>query len=303
MNRRSSGLSTASGSVDLADAGGSPSIRVAGRTRRKAGGAVGRVGLRVLGGVFVLWAAATLTFFGLRLIPGDPAQAILGGPGSQASAEALAAVRAEYGLDQSIWVQYVRYLGRLVSGDLGSSYSLRMPVAEVIGAQIGGTLLLAALSLTVAWVIALGLASWSTRGGRVAGAVGSGPRDRRGGCAALLARDRAGTRVQHHPALAARGLDAGPGGTGAARSHAGPPARGLPRSGDARVGAGCALRTVRGLGAGARGERERRAVAPRASARSASGHRPLRLGVRLADLGGPSWWRRSSRGRDSAAPS
>ncbi|WP_363340451.1 ABC transporter permease [Herbiconiux sp.] len=134
----------------------------------------GRVGVRVLGGVFVLWAAATLTFFGLRLIPGDPAQAILGGPGSQASAEALAAVRAEYGLDQSIWVQYVQYLGRLITGDLGSSYSLRMPVAEVIGAQIGGTLLLAALSLAVAWAIALGLATWSTRGGRVAGAVASG---------------------------------------------------------------------------------------------------------------------------------
>ncbi|GAA2237593.1 ABC transporter permease [Herbiconiux moechotypicola] len=127
----------------------------------------------VAGGVFVLWAAATLTFFGLRLIPGDPAQAVLGGPGSQASAEALAAVRAEYGLDQPVWVQYLRYLGRLGTGDLGSSYSLRQPVAEIIGAQIGGTLLLAALSLAVAWVIALGLAVWSTRGGRVAAAVGS----------------------------------------------------------------------------------------------------------------------------------
>jgi peptide/nickel transport system permease protein len=134
----------------------------------------GRIGLRVLGGVFVLWAAATLTFFGLRLIPGDPAQAILGGPGSQASAEALAAVRAEYGLDQSIWAQYGLYLSRLLGGDLGSSYSLRTPVSEVIGAQIGGTLLLAVLALAVAWAIALGLAVWSTRGGRVAGVVGSG---------------------------------------------------------------------------------------------------------------------------------
>ncbi|WP_440710505.1 ABC transporter permease [Herbiconiux sp. YIM B11900] len=129
--------------------------------------------LRIGGGLFVLWAAATLTFFGLRLIPGDPAQAILGGPGSQASAEALAQVRADYGLDQPIGVQYLAQLARLATGNLGTSYSLRSPVAEVIGAQIGGTLLLAALALIVAWTIALGLAVWSTRGGRIAAAVGS----------------------------------------------------------------------------------------------------------------------------------
>ncbi|MCS5719860.1 ABC transporter permease [Herbiconiux sp. CPCC 205763] len=137
------------------------------------GSSVRWVLLRLGGAVFVLWAAATLTFFGLRLIPGDPAQAILGGPGSQASAEALAQVRAEYGLDQPLLVQYFAQLGRLATGNLGTSYSLKTPVIEVIGSQIGGTLLLAALALIVAWVIALGLALWSTRGGRVAAAVGS----------------------------------------------------------------------------------------------------------------------------------
>ncbi len=152
---------------------GSGTASRAGR-RGQASGVAGRVGVRVLGGVFVLWAAATLTFFGLRLIPGDPAQAILGGPGSQASAEALAQVRAEYGLDQTVWVQYVSWLGRLVTGDLGTSYSQRTSVGAIIGSQIGGTLLLAALALAVAWVIALGLAVWSTRGGRIAAAVASG---------------------------------------------------------------------------------------------------------------------------------
>ncbi|MGD8196119.1 ABC transporter permease [Herbiconiux sp. P18] len=132
-----------------------------------------RVAVSLGGAVFVLWAAATLTFFGLRLIPGDPAQAILGGPGSQASPEALAQVRADYGLDQPLFTQYLSQLGRLATGDLGSSYSLRTPVASIIGSQIGGTLLLAVLSLALAWVIALGLAVWSTRGGRVAAAVGS----------------------------------------------------------------------------------------------------------------------------------
>jgi peptide/nickel transport system permease protein len=129
--------------------------------------------LRAGGVLFVLWAVATVTFFALQLIPGDPAEAILGGPGSQASAEALAAARAEYGLDQPLPLQYLAYLGRLATGDLGTSYALRDDVASVILDVLGPTLLLAGLSLLVAALIALGLAVWSTRGGRVAAAVGS----------------------------------------------------------------------------------------------------------------------------------
>lgn len=127
-----------------------------------------------LGGiVFVLWAVATLTFFAIRLIPGDPAEAILGGPGSQASAEALAQARAEYGLDRPLGVQYLVYIARLATGDLGRSYSLHKSVIDVIGENLGGTLLLALLSLAVAALIALGLAAWSMRAGRIAAAVGS----------------------------------------------------------------------------------------------------------------------------------
>ncbi|WP_035876914.1 ABC transporter permease [Cryobacterium sp. MLB-32] len=129
---------------------------------------------RVLGAISVLWAVATLTFFAVRLIPGDPAQAILGGPGSQASTEALASVRAEYGLDQPLLAQYVAQLGRLATGDLGRSYALNMDVAPLVMGQLGGTLLLAGLSLALAWLLALALAIWSTRGGRLAAQVGSG---------------------------------------------------------------------------------------------------------------------------------
>lgn len=126
------------------------------------------------GAVFVLWAVATLTFFAIRLIPGDPAEAILGGPGSQASPEALAAVRTEYGLDQPLLLQYLRQLGRLATGDLGRSYALNMDVAPLVLRQLGGTLLLAGLALGVAWLLALALATWSTRGGRAAWFIGSG---------------------------------------------------------------------------------------------------------------------------------
>jgi peptide/nickel transport system permease protein len=129
--------------------------------------------LRLGGVVFVLWAVATVTFFAIRLIPGDPAEAILGGPGSEASAAALAKARADYGLDLPLPLQYLHYLGRLTVGDLGQSYALREPVITVIGQNLGGTLLLAAASLVVAASIALGLAAWSAWGGPGASAVSS----------------------------------------------------------------------------------------------------------------------------------
>lgn len=125
------------------------------------------VAVRVAGGAFVLWAIATLIFFALRLVPGDPAQALLGGPGSQASEEALALVRREHALDRPLGEQYALAMGRLLSGDLGTSYSLRRSVLDLIGQQFWGTLLLTVLALTVAWVIALALATWATRGSRV----------------------------------------------------------------------------------------------------------------------------------------
>ena len=128
---------------------------------------------RLAGVAFVLWAVATVTFFAIRLIPGDPAEAILGGPGSQASTEALAQARKEYGLDLPLGIQYLNYLGRLANGDLGTSYSLRSPVTTVIGQNLGPTLLLAVSSLAIAVLLALALALWASRGGRIAGAVGS----------------------------------------------------------------------------------------------------------------------------------
>lgn len=135
---------------------------------------IGRVAARLGGAVFVLWAVASITFFAVRLIPGDPAQAVLGGPGSQASPEALAMVRNEYGFDQPVIVQYLAQLGRLATGDLGRSYALNQDVGPLVLGQLGGTLLLAVLALVLAWLLALALAAWPTRGGTVAARVGSG---------------------------------------------------------------------------------------------------------------------------------
>ena len=122
---------------------------------------------RVGAALIVVWLVATAVFTGMRLIPGDPAEAIMGGPGSQASAEALAAARAEFGLDLPWYQQYFAYLGRIATGDLGKSYSLRHPVGEVIWEVFPPTLILAFVSLLLAWVLALGLAAAAAGTGRV----------------------------------------------------------------------------------------------------------------------------------------
>ena len=62
---------------------------------------------RCLGAVVVMWAVATLVFFMLRIVPGDPLAAMLFDVGDPAAAEAL---RAKYGLDQPLIVQYLKWL-------------------------------------------------------------------------------------------------------------------------------------------------------------------------------------------------
>ncbi|MDQ0093335.1 ABC transporter permease [Paeniglutamicibacter psychrophenolicus] len=130
-------------------------------------------GFRILGAAGVLWAVATLAFFAMRLVPGDPVDALLGGPGNNATEEVRQATRELNGLDRPLLVQYGSYLGKLVTGDLGDSYQLREPVAQVLGEQLGNTLVLAVLALATAWVLALALALWSARGGKVATLVGN----------------------------------------------------------------------------------------------------------------------------------
>lgn len=114
---------------------------------------------RLAAAALVAWVVATVVFFALRSAGGDPSEAILGGPGSQASDEAMARVRQEYSLDEPLVVQYLLQLARTVTFQLGDSYARRRPVSELIGDQLGGTLVLAAFGLLLAWVIALTVAT------------------------------------------------------------------------------------------------------------------------------------------------
>lgn len=135
---------------------------------------LGWVARRAAGGVFVLWAVATVIFFALRLIPGDPVDAILGGPGSQASAEAVDQIRADYGLDQPLIVQYFLAMSKLVVADFGTSYALKVAVAPYVLTQLWSTLILTIASLVVAWLGALALIISTSGRGRISRALGSG---------------------------------------------------------------------------------------------------------------------------------
>ncbi len=121
--------------------------------------------------VLVLWGAATLAFLAFRLIPGDAVDVMLG-PQAQVSQAVKDGIRADLGLDRPAWEQYLAFLGRLLRGDLGESYQLRMPVVEVIGRQLLPTLQLASLALLMAAVIAF-VVVLSARG-RVSRAVAAG---------------------------------------------------------------------------------------------------------------------------------
>lgn len=129
---------------------------------------------RLAGVVGVLWGAATLTFIVEQLMPTDPAQTILGGAGSKPSPAQLAAVRAQYGFDRPVIVQYFDYLGGLLRGDLGTSYIRKQPVSEIIGQQLGSTLMLTITALLASWVIAVVVTLLTAHRSRAAAALGSG---------------------------------------------------------------------------------------------------------------------------------
>ena len=113
-----------------------------------------RILLRLAGMLVVVWGAATAAFAVLKLVPGDPVDVMLGIQG-QATPELKDSIRRELGLDQPLITQYLSYLGRLLRGDFGTSYQLRLPVTDVIGQQLGYTLQLAAASLAIALVLSL----------------------------------------------------------------------------------------------------------------------------------------------------
>ncbi len=110
---------------------------------------------RLLLAVPTLAGAVTITFVLLRVVPGDPI-AMMTGPG--ATEADIALLRAHYGLDHSLLRQFVIYLGQLMTGDLGTSISLRQNVGELIVGRLPVTVELVLFAMLIAVSLALALA-------------------------------------------------------------------------------------------------------------------------------------------------
>jgi peptide/nickel transport system permease protein len=103
-----------------------------------------RTALRLAAGqALTLLVLSVLAFALPRAAPGDPAAILLRGAGDEPSPEAVAALRAQLGLDRSPPQQYLLWLGRAVRGDLGVSFASRQPVAGEFFARLPATLQLA----------------------------------------------------------------------------------------------------------------------------------------------------------------
>ncbi len=108
----------------------------------------------------VLFGISVITFVLVRLIPGDPARMLLG---TRATASALERIRAQYGLDEPIWVQYLYFLKNLSAGEMGRSIVFKTDVLKLIATRIEPTLVLVAGSVLLAILIAVPMATIASR--------------------------------------------------------------------------------------------------------------------------------------------
>ena len=122
------------------------------------------LGRRALSLLLALIAASVVIFVMLQAVPGDPAAFMLG---MNASEEAVAALRAELGLEGPLVVRYLAWISGMLGGDFGTSYTYRVPVAELVSERIVVSAPLAVMALVLSTVIAIpvGLIAAARRGG------------------------------------------------------------------------------------------------------------------------------------------
>lgn len=105
---------------------------------------------RVITSVITLFLASIVVFIGVRLLPGDPAQALAG---ESANPAMLEAIREQFGLNQPIIVQYFTYIGQALTGNLGVSTRDGIPVADILLERLPVTLQLAGMAILIGLVL------------------------------------------------------------------------------------------------------------------------------------------------------
>lgn len=110
---------------------------------------------RLLMAPLMIWTITTLVFLLLRATPGDPVDAVLG---SRAPEEVKQALRTQLGLNDPLWLQYIRYMGNLLRFDLGSSLTTQgQTVWQIINLHFPATVELTVLSMLVSVVVGVGI--------------------------------------------------------------------------------------------------------------------------------------------------
>jgi peptide/nickel transport system permease protein len=113
---------------------------------------------RILSLAVSLWIASIVIFLALEVVPGDPAAYMLG---INAQEDTLAALREELGLDRSRLERYLGWVGGMLSGDFGISYTYRTPVADMIADRLQVSLPLALYALALSTLIAFPAGIWA----------------------------------------------------------------------------------------------------------------------------------------------
>ena len=121
---------------------------------------VHRLGL----GIVTMWAVSVLSFVIIQLPPGDFVTSYisqLAASGSAVSEAAAENLRTQYGLDQPMYVQYVKWMGLVIQGDFGMSMEYGRPVVDVIGDRLLMTVLVSLAAILLTWALALPIGIYS----------------------------------------------------------------------------------------------------------------------------------------------
>ena len=113
---------------------------------------------RIIATIPVVVLISLLVFLLIHAAPGDPADLLLS---DEASAADIAEARHRWGLDQPIYVQYLRFLANIASGDFGISFKYSDPVIGLIGERLPATIELAIASMLIAMLIGIPLGVWA----------------------------------------------------------------------------------------------------------------------------------------------
>jgi peptide/nickel transport system permease protein len=115
-------------------------------------------------GVLTMWAISMLSFLIIQLPPGDFVTtyiARLSESGGTSALGEVAQLRHVYGLDQPIYVQYLKWIGQVLQGNLGMSLDWNRPVADLLGQRLVLTMAVAAAAIIFTWAIALPIGIYS----------------------------------------------------------------------------------------------------------------------------------------------